>query len=282
MWVKTSAFTFKEAGVEGKLRVLVEAESLFNDGAAAVLFSLVLAFSAGTAPTLQQLTVSAMLVVGGGIASGALVALMILYVAGKTEDHLVELAFTTVAAYGSFLVAEHFHWSGVLATLTAGLIIGNRSHFGAISHKGRAAVHAFWEFAGFVANSLIFILIGIQEARQTFSSLLLSALLAIGLVLLGRIAAIYPMAALFAKTRQKVSIGHQHILVWGGLRGALALALALGLPPTIPYREQIITISFAVVAFSIIVQGLTVTPLMRVLGLLKDRNPLESESGSKH
>ncbi len=273
--------TFKEAGVHGKLRILVESESLFNDGAAAVMFSLVLAFSQGVAPGPLQMSINALLVVGGGIACGALVAWVILYIAGKTVDHLVELAFTTVAAYGSFLLAEHFHWSGVLATLTAGLIIGNRGHLGAISDKGRGAVLAFWEFAAFVANSLIFIMIGMQEARQMFSSLWLSALLAIALVLFGRAVAIYPLSALFMKSRHKVSMPHQHILVWGGLRGALALALALGLPNTIPYRNEIITLSFAIVAFSVVVQGLTVTPLMRALGLLKHAGPHQEKSGGE-
>ena len=177
--------TFKEAGVEGKLRILVEAESLFNDGTAAVLFALVLAFSAGAAPTPLALGLNAAWIVFGGVASGALVALVVLYVAGKTEDHLVELSFTAATAYGSFLLAEHFHCSGVLATLSAGIIIGNRGHNGAISPKGRLAVFTFWEFAAFVANSLIFILIGMQEAKQAFSALLWPSCVAIVLVLLG-------------------------------------------------------------------------------------------------
>ena len=85
--------------------------------------------------------------------------------------------------------------------------------------------------------------------------------------------AIYPLAALFVKSQQKVDVAHQHVLVWGGLRGALALALALGLPETIPYRAEIITVSFAIVAFSVVVQGLTITPLMVALGLLaKDKH----------
>jgi CPA1 family monovalent cation:H+ antiporter len=270
--------TFKEAGVKGKLRILVESESLFNDGMAAVLFSLVLAFAAGKAPTALGLTIDAVLIVGGGIACGAIVALATLYLAGKTTDHMVELTFTTVAAYGSFLLAEHFHWSGVLASLTAGLIVGNRGPLGAISQKGRESVEAFWEFAAFIVNSLIFILIGIHEARQVFSSVLLPSLLAIVLVVFGRAFAIYPLAALYSKSQYKVSAKHQHILVWGGLRGALALALSLGLPDNIPLRAEIITISFAVVAFSVVVQGLTITPLMRKLGLLsKDENVSESE-----
>jgi CPA1 family monovalent cation:H+ antiporter len=261
---------FKEAGVKGKLRVLVEAESLFNDGMAAVLFSLVLAFaiaSEGT-PTSVDLTFDALRIVLGGLGAGVIVASTILYLAGKTRDHLVELTFTTIAAYGSFMLAEYFHCSGVLATLIAGLIIGNRGHLGAISEKGHEFVEAFWEFAAFVANSVIFILIGVEEARQSFSKLWISALVAIMLVIVGRAVSIYLLSALFIKSHEKVSIAHQHVMVWGGLRGALALALALGLPMSMPYRSEIITISFAVVAFSVVVQGLTITPLMKRLGLI--------------
>jgi CPA1 family monovalent cation:H+ antiporter len=261
--------TFKEAGVTGELRILVEAESLFNDGVAAVLFGLVLAFAGGNAPTFGGVVLDAFLVIGGGIGIGAVVALVTLYLIRKTPDHLVELTFTMIAAYGSFVLAEQSHCSGVLATLTTGLIIGNRGHLGNISSKGHVAFEAFWEFAAFIANSLIFILIGIHEAKQPFSTLIVPSLIAIALVLFGRAVAIYPLAALFSKSSLKVSIAHQHILVWGGLRGALALALALGLPSTMPYRSEIVTICFAVVAFSVVIQGLTITPLMIRLGLLQ-------------
>jgi len=261
--------TFKEAGVSGRLRILVESESLFNDGTAAVVFGLLLAFAgSGPAPTLAGVAASAGMIIGGGIGCGALVAMAILYLAGKTTDHLVELAFSTVAAYGSFLLAEHFHLSGVLATLTTGLIIGNRGHLGSISSKGKENVDAFWEFAAFVANSLIFLLIGMQEAKQDFVPLVVPALAAVMLVLGSRALAIYPISLLFSKGASRISFAHQHILVWGGLRGALALALALGLPESVPMRPQIITIAFAVVAFSIVVQGLTITPLLRLLHLL--------------
>lgn len=263
--------TFKEAGVQGKLRVLVEAESLFNDGTAAVLFGLVLAFASGKAPTAWGLTLDALLVIGGGVGCGAVVALAILYLVGRTADHLVELTLTTVAAYGSFILAEHFHCSGVLATLTAGLIIGNQGLLGAISDKGKESVEAFWEFAAFFANSLIFILIGIDEARQSFQALLIPSVAGIVLVLIGRAVAIYPLCFLLSFSSQRISTAHQHVLVWGGLRGALALALALGLPEDIAFRAEIITVVFAVVAFSVVVQGLTVTPLMVRLGLIKPK-----------
>lgn len=258
--------TFKEAGVHGRLRILVEAESLFNDGAAAVLFGVVIALTAGQTITPLFVSLALLKTVGGGILCGALVGWVMLFLAGRTTDHLVEITFTTVAAYGSFMLAEHFQLSGVLATLTAGLMMGNIGPLGAISARGREAVESFWEYVAFVANSLIFLLIGIREEQQNFSALWMVALLAIVLVLAGRAVAIYPTCLLFAGSRLKISLRHQHVLVWGGLRGALALALALGLPDGIPLREEIITIAFAVVAFSIFAQGLSMTPMLRRIG----------------
>ena len=155
--------TFKEAGVQGRLRILVEAESLFNDGAAAVLFGIAIAIAAGEEVTPIFISMTLVKTVGGGILCGALVAWVMLFMAGRTKDHLVEITFTTVAAYGSFLLAEYFHLSGVLATLASGLMMGNIGQTGAISARGREAVEAFWEYIAFVANSLIFLLIGIRE-----------------------------------------------------------------------------------------------------------------------
>lgn len=258
--------TFKEAGVRGRLRILVEAESLFNDGVAAVLFAVAIAIAAGQEVTAAFVSLALIKTVGGGIICGTLVAWAMLFLAGRSKDHLVEITFTTVAAYGSFLLAEHLHFSGVLATLTAGLIMGNTGHLGAISGRGREAVEAFWEYVAFVANSLIFLLIGVREEQQNFSAMWIAALIAILLVMLGRVVAVYPICLLFASGKQKVAARHQHVLVWGGLRGALGLALALGLPDSVPHREEIITVTFAVVAFSIFVQGLTMTPLLRRMG----------------
>jgi CPA1 family monovalent cation:H+ antiporter len=258
--------TFKEAKAQGRLLVLIEAESLFNDGTAAVAFGVVVAMASG-----QQLTsfeISAMLLktIGGGVLCGAAVALGALVLAGRTDDHLVEITFTTVAAYGSFLLAEHFGWSGVLATITAGLVMGNFKAFGTISDGGKEAVQAFWEYAAFVANSLVFLLIGMHEAHQNFVAIWIPAVIAIGLVTLGRTVAIYPCCFLFSRSSLCVTMKHQHIMLWGGLRGAVALALALGLPPEVQQRETIVTVSFAVVAFSVFVQGLTMASLLRRMG----------------
>jgi CPA1 family monovalent cation:H+ antiporter len=257
--------TFKEARKKGRLRFLIEAESLFNDGTAAVAFTVCVALVLGQNITPLEAGKVLIATTGGGIVCGTAVALAALLLAGRTDDHLVEITLTTAGAYGSFLLAEHFGFSGVLATLTAGLIIGNVGTR-AISEKGKVAVESFWEYAAFVANSLVFLLLGITGSKENFFHVWRAALAAILLVLAGRAAAIYLTLLPFSRSSAPVSTRHQHVLFWGGLRGALALALALGLPASVPRREEIITISFAVVAFSVFVQGLTVVPLMKRLG----------------
>jgi monovalent cation:H+ antiporter, CPA1 family len=259
---------FKEAGVRGRLKLLVEAESLLNDGTAAVAFGVALTLATGGNVTFLDITKTLLATVFGGVLCGAAVAGGILLLAGQTEDHLVEITFTTVAAYGSFFLAEHLRVSGVLASLTAGLMVGNLGFLGSISKKGRESVEAFWEYVAFVVNSLIFILIGIHEAHQSFAKIIIVAGAAVVLVTIGRAVAIYSCCALFWKSSLQVEQKHQHILFWGGLRGALALALALGLPPSVAYRDEIVTVSLVLVAFSVIVQGLTITPFIRKIGEL--------------
>lgn len=261
--------TFKEASVSGRLRLLIESESLLNDGTAAVAFVAVLSLLAGERHGVISITGTLLLTIGGGAFIGAVVGFGFMLLAGRTTDYLVEITLTTLAAYGSFFVAEHYHCSGVIAALTAGLVVGNYRPSGSLSEAGRHALESFWEYVAFIANSLIFILIGTQEAQQHFTGLWLPVLVGIVLVTLGRAVAIYPLCAVFARSRLKVERRHQHILFWGGLRGALALALALALPEDIPYHDAIATITFAVVAFSVFAQGLTIPPLLRRLGQIR-------------
>jgi CPA1 family monovalent cation:H+ antiporter len=267
--------------VPGRARLLVEAESLFNDATAAVAFTIALTFASGQSIGFFGVTKALLIMIVGSLVCGAVVAGVVLLLAGATDDHLVEITFTTVAAFGSFLLAEHFYLSGVLATLTAGLIIGNVGHL-ATAAGTREAVEGFWEYAAFVANSLIFLLIGMRLANQDYEFVLLPALIAIVIVTAGRAVAIYPLCLVFARSRLRIKSQHQHILFWGGLRGALALALALGLPADMPGREAIITVAFAVVAFSIFVQGLTIKPLLRRLGELPHEKRLEKGSLQAH
>ena len=271
---------FKGARSKGRLLLLIEAESLLNDGTAAVIFGVAVVLASGENLSGMDIVSSLLKTIAGGILCGAVVAIGALLLVGRTDDHLVEITFTTVAAYGSFLVAEHFGLSGVLATITAGLTMGNFKLFGAMSVHGRESVQAFWQYAAFVANSLVFLLIGMHEAHQNFIAIWLPAVAAIALVTLGRAVAIYPCCLLFAGSSLRVTGKQQHVLFWGGLRGALALALCLGLPPAVPLREQIITVSFAVVAFSVFAQGLTMAPFLRWMGeLSRDRNQNSRKAG---
>lgn len=258
--------TFNEAGVHSRIRLLVEGESLLNDGTAAVAFAVILTTAVGRSPTISGIAETLALTVGGGVLCGALVVGVMMLLAGRAEDNLVKLTLTMVAAYGSFVIAEHFHFSGVLATLTAGLLAGNLGLQKAKSPRIREVVTAYWEYLGFLANSFIFIGIGVQVSFQNFANVLLPAIIAILFVLLGRASAVYPCCALFGRSGLRVQGKHQLVLFWGGLRGALALALAVGLPASVPNRETIISVTFAVVAFSIFIQGLTMTPLLRRTG----------------
>ena len=255
--------TFKDAGVHGRIRLLVEAESLFNDGTAAVAFAIVLGALSGQNISSAGVARTLIFMIAGSLLCGGVVAGIALLLAGATEDRLIEITFTIVAAYGSFLLAEDFHLSGVLATLTAGLIVRNVGHL-SIAAPERKAVEEFWEYAAFVANSLIFLLIGIRIEHQDYRFVLLSALVAILIVICGRALTIYSLSLLFMRSKRAIKMQEQNILFWGGLRGALALALALSLPPEMTQRQEIIAVAFAVVAFSILVQGLTIAPLLKL------------------
>jgi monovalent cation:H+ antiporter, CPA1 family len=265
---------FKEMPVAARLGLLVEAESLLNDGAAAVGFAVLLAVAGGS--DLEPTSISILLVwkvlggfiVGGGLAGG------LLLLAGRTDDHLVDITLTTIAAYGSFLIAERVETSGVLASLTAGMAVGNIGWRGHFSQSGRSHVLSFWQYAAFLTSSIVFIVIGLHEAAPGRRLLTQTTVIAIALVSLGRVAAVYPLSAIFNRSFLAVDIRYQHILVWGGLRGALSLVLALTLPENLPEREEIIAATFAVVAFSIFVQALTMPLLIRRLDLIQ-----HSESG---
>ena len=159
----------------------------------------------------------------------------------------------------------------ILLALAAGLIVGNWGFASRLTEGGKRGVLHHWEYVAFLINSLIFILIGGREAQTPIFTVIEVAAIAAALSLAGRALAVYPVTLVFARTRLRVPWAYKHVLFWGGLRGALALALALALPIQVPEREEIIVVAFAVVAFSIFVQGLTMPWLIRRLGLLRDQ-----------
>jgi len=262
--------SFREMGAQPRVSMVVESESLLNDGVAAVGFAVVSAIAAGASPSASGVIPAFLWTLGGGLAIGLATSAAILLVAGRTDDPLVEITLTTIAAYGSFLVAEHFHASGIISALAAGLMIGSAgTRF--LSRSGRDRVHWAWEYFAFLANSLVFILIGMNVANQPLRLLGPMVAIAIILVLAGRGLSVYPLSLLFRWSRWRLKPSFQHTLFWGGLRGALALALALAVPATVPERDAIILTSFVVVAFSILVQGLTMPWLIKRLGLGRKR-----------
>ncbi|MFL6720728.1 MAG: cation:proton antiporter [Sphingomonas sp.] len=259
--------SFREMGCQPRVAMVVESESLLNDGVAAVGFAVLSAIAAGASPSAASAIPAFLWTLGGGVAIGLTVSAAILLMAGRTDDPLVEITLTTIAAYGSFLLAEYFHASGIISALTAGLVIGSLgSRF--LTESGRHRVEWAWEYFAFLANSFVFILIGMNVANQPIHRLGSAAtVVAILLVLAGRALSIYPLAALFSRSRWRVSAAYQHTLFWGGLRGALALALALAVPASVPERNAIILTAFVVVAYSILVHGLTMPWLIRHFGL---------------
>lgn len=269
---------FKDNKIHGRLRLLVESESLLNDGVAAVLFVVALAWAQGDGAhqNYRELIFMMMRIIFGGLVIGSFIGVFAIFLSFRTNEHVIEAALTTIAAYGAFLLAEHFQVSGVLATVSAGLMIGNfgllkETGSSFLSKKGQEFIHGFWEFAAFIANSIVFLLIGVDIASTPFTDYSLPLLGEIILIVLfARAMAVYPLSALFLRSRSRINLREQHVLWWGGLRGALAIALALSLPSDLPMRDMILTSTFTVVAFSIIAQGLTMSLLLRKLNFLPE------------
>jgi CPA1 family monovalent cation:H+ antiporter len=258
---------FQEVAVPKRLSVIVEGESLFNDGTAAVLYGILVAGvasgSLGIASGIQKFFIDVL----GGLGVGLAMGYVFSKATQKIDDPQIEITLTTVLAYSSYLVAQSLHLSGVIATVAAGVMVGNLGARVGMSARTRVALWSFWEYFSFVMNSLVFLLIGLQVRVGTLLSAWHATLLAIGAVILGRIVSVYgliPFSNLFST---RVPLRWQHVLVGGGIRGALSLALALSLSSTFPHREQILAVTFGVVAFTIVVQGLAIRPLLRVLGM---------------
>ncbi len=278
---------FKRLGAGRRLTLIMEAESLFNDGVSVVLFSVLTAAAMGATVSLPLAVLQFLQLIVGGILLGALIGIAATRIHQDLDDHLVEITLTTIVAFGSYLAAESLHVSGVMAVVAAGLVIGN---FGqaAMTPGIRLAVTAFWEYAGFVVNSLIFLLIGIEVVTINWSDKIGLALGAALLVLLGR-GVIYPLSWLVNRVGGNVPRAWQHVLVWGGLRGALSMALVLGLPAQLAGRETLVAATFGVVLFSLLVQGLSIGPLLGRLGLVggaartsKDKQRLTNEIAATH
>lgn len=259
---------FRVIGVPKRLAVLVESESLFNDGTAIVLFNLVLAIAITGQVDAVAGIVDFMRVSAGGIAVGVVLGWLTSYLIGRVDDYLIEITLTTVLAFGAYLVAERLDFSGVLAVVSAGIIAGNFGPQG-MSPTTRIVLFNFWEYVAFLANSLVFLLIGLQVNIPVLAAAWQPVVWAIVAVLVARVVVVYGFSWLAGRLAEPIPVPWQHVLTWGGLRGAISLALALSLPTALGDSVPLLrTMAFGVVLFTLLVPGLTMGRLIRHLKIV--------------
>ncbi|MFD1735487.1 cation:proton antiporter [Bacillus salitolerans] len=262
---------FKTLGVPSKLSTTIEGESLFNDGIAVVLFQistiyLLTYIEMGWAGLGSGLLLFLKFAVGGVLIGGAL-GWLFSQIIRIFDDYPLEIAFSALLFFGAFFIAEHFHVSGVIAVVVGGLMFGSYGSKIGMSSITHTNIHSFWDAITLIANSLIFLMVGLEIRQIDFSGRFGMILLAIVLVVIGRTMALYVSTAAVKELTSKDKM----LLNWGGLKGSLSIALALSLPTDFEGREIILLLTFSVVLFSLLVQGLTVGPLVKKLGILKEK-----------
>jgi CPA1 family monovalent cation:H+ antiporter len=271
---------FRELGVDKKLTTVMEGESLFNDGVAVVAFNLVLGIALGVEQFDVSVTIARFLVfVGVGISIGGLIGFGLSFLTQRFDIPLVEQSLTLVSAYGTYLIAEELGGSGVIAVVTTGLILGNFGSRIGMNPRTRLVVSEFWEFLSFFINSIVFLLIGDQVRFDGLVEELDKILVAIAIMLTARAISVYGLGFIsnaVTGPEMDLPVKGQTILWWGGLRGSVSVALALSVPAVLGDRQEVISVVFGVMLFTLLVQGLTTKPLLEYLGLLGDQ-PMKLE-----
>jgi monovalent cation:H+ antiporter, CPA1 family len=253
----------REARLDPRLGAVLEGEAVLNDGVAIILFTVILAGAAG----LAGLTLQFLWLLGGGVAIGSLVALATSYALGRTEQPLVETLGSLIAALGALLAANAAGASGVIAVVTAGVVFGSHSPLH-LTEAGVETVRTTWDLIAFLANSVLFLLIGLEVPATLLARHwgLIAAVVAAAFAV--RAGIVYACAAVRRGGAPLVPQAWRSVLVWAGLRGGVTIALALGIDPAIPGREAIVATAFGIVVFTLLVQGWSARVLMRRAGLL--------------
>ena len=267
--------TFRHLGTSKRLTSIIESESLFNDGSALVIFNLLLGIVVAQEFSVWGSLLEFVKVGVGGILLGTITGYVALFVLKRMDDYLTEILITLLAAYGTFMIGEEVGVSPALAVVVTGLLVGNIGQSRTFSPTTQLALNYTWDFFGFVANSLIFLLVGLQVRLISFTNYWIVTALAIVATVLGRWLVVGLFSGITNLWQRKMAIpwSWQVMLSWGGLRGALSLAMALSLPlvlndgTSFPDHDGLLVMTFGVIMFSLIVQGLSIEPVMKLLKL---------------
>jgi monovalent cation:H+ antiporter, CPA1 family len=255
---------FRQLEAPRRLEVIIEAESLLNDGTAIIFFTLALAH-AGTGITTHLVT-DFLYIIIASLFAGGVVGLVCSEAIRRLYEPRLEVLFTTIAAYGSFVAAQEIGASGVIATVAAGLLCGSRGGRLGMSSGARIATETFWDYVAFALNSFVFLSIGLMVKLPALLEHWLPIVIAFLVVTISRGVVTWG-TALILPTHLRLPRRWTAMLAWGGLRGALSMILALSIPETIPRRDLLITVTFGVVVLSNLIQGISVGPTLRRLGL---------------
>jgi len=255
--------TFKRLRVPPALSTMVDGESLLNDGTGLVLFAIaVQAVYAPIGP--GEAIVTFVGTVAISVAIGLVTGFVATRVIALVDDHLIELTISVVLAYGSYIVADQGHLSGVIATVTAAIVLGNIGPGRAMTETGSDAIDTVWEFFAYLLTAVVFLLVGLAIPPARLVDSIGPISWGIVGILVGRALVVYLLLggasrlALRPGLATPVATGWLHVLFWSGLRGAVAVAMALSLPADIPQRALLQEITFGVVLFTLLVQGTTV------------------------
>ena len=258
---------FEKLGVPRRLRFLVDSESLLNDGTAIVIFTIILEIIEKKLSSYNIAVFDFFFVVGIGLFIGYLIGIFADEVINRVYDPMVVITVTTVSAYFSFILADRLGGSGVMSTVAAGLVIGTKSFEKQIYPSIKLTTETFWNYVAFLANSLIFLLIGLSININMLFYYWQWIVIAYVAMMVARYIVVFFTWGVFANTTYKFPFSWSVIMGWGGIRGALTMVLAMSLPDDFQYKELIVTMVFGVVLLSIVIQGITMPFLIKLLKL---------------
>ncbi len=263
---------FKRLRAPTRLSTVVESESLLNDGTGVVLFAI--ALTAVSQPvTLAEGAVSFVVTIVASTVIGLVAGWVAERLMQLADDHLIEVSISVVAAYGTYLLADRLHESGIIATVVVGLVLGNAGGSERLSERTREALDITWEFVAFLLTALTFLLVGLVISPGLLSTALPVIAAGYLAITVARVLVVYVLiggASRVIRGPRPLPVGYLHVMFWAGLRGAVAVALALALPASLPDRDLLTGAVFGVVLITLLVQGTTAGWVVRRAGVITE------------